>query len=93
MLLVTDSGMYSGLLPKDLDEDELSSDEKEDEQEADVEETSERSAGNLNSGVETQSIPEATNKDNHFPTCGFPGVSKEMWQVCLFGHKRCDRPS
>lgn len=77
--------MYSGLLPKDLNEDELSSDEKEDEQEED--------AGKSNSGVETQSIPEARNRDNNFPTCGLPGVSQEMWQVCRFRHKRCDKPS
>ncbi|TNM99725.1 protein FAM204A isoform X1 [Takifugu flavidus] len=71
--------MYSGLLPKDLTEDDLSPDEGEDEQEEDGERTCERSPGESNSGVK-QSIPESTNKDHNFPTCGLPGVSKEMWQ-------------
>lgn len=82
--------MYSGLLPKDLTEDDLSPDEDEDEQEEDGEGTCETSPGKSNSGVK-QSIPEATNKDNNFPTCGFPGVSKEMWQVCLFGYIRREK--
>lgn len=84
-------GMYSGLLPKDLTEDELSPDEEEDEQEANVEGTCERSAGKSNSVVEAQSIPEAMNIDNNFPTGGLPGVSKEMWQVCWFGYIRRER--
>lgn len=74
--------MYSGLLPKDLTEEELSPDKEEDEQEANVEKICERSAGKSNSGVEAQSLSEATNRDSNFLTCGLPGVSKEMWQVC-----------
>lgn len=74
--------MYSGLLPKDLSEDELSPDEEEDEQEENVEGTCERSAGKSNSVVVAQSIPEARNIDGNSPTCALPGVSKEMWQVC-----------
>lgn len=74
--------MYSGLLPKDISENELSPDEEEDEGEANVEGTWERSAGKSNSVVEAQSIPEGRNIDLHFPPCGLPGVSKEMWQVC-----------
>lgn len=74
--------MYSGLLPEDLTEDELSPDEEEDEQEENVEGTCDRAAGKSNSVVEAQSISEARNIDSHFPTCGLPGVSKEMWQVC-----------
>lgn len=74
--------MYSGLLPKDLTENELSPDEEEDEQEENVEGTCERSAGKSHSVVEAQSIPEGRNIDINFPSCGLPGVSKEMWQVC-----------
>lgn len=80
-----DNGMYSGLLPKDLTEEELSPDEDEDEQEEDGKGTYE---GKSNSVVQ-QSIPEATNIDN-FPTCGLPGVSKELWQVCRFSYIRRD---
>lgn len=83
--------MYSGLLPKDLTEDDFSPDEDEDEQEEHGEGTPEKSPGKSNSGVK-QSIPETTNKDHNFPTCGLPGVSKEMWQVCLFGYIRREKP-
>lgn len=83
--------MYSGLLPKDLTEDDLSPDEDEDEQEEDGEGTCEKSPGKFNSGVK-QSVPEATSKDHVFPTCGLPGVSKEMWQVCLLGYIRREKP-
>lgn len=75
--------MYSGLLPKDLTEDELSPDEDEE----DGEGTCESSPGKSNYVVQ-QSIPEATNIDNTFPTCGLPGVSKELWQVCRFSYIR-----
>lgn len=81
--------MYSGLLPKDLTEEELSPDEDEDEQEEDAEGTCEGSPGKSNSVVQ-QSIPEATNIDNNFPTCGLPGVSKELWQVCRFSYIKRD---
>lgn len=74
--------MYSGLLPKDLLEDELSPDEEEDGREENVEEMCERSAGKSNSVAVAQSIPEARNTDGTFPTCALAGVSKEMWQVC-----------
>lgn len=74
--------MYSGLLPKDLTEDDLSPDEEEDEQEENVEGTCERSAGKSNSAVEAQLIPDARNIESNILTCGLPGVSKEMWQVC-----------
>lgn len=80
--LTVNYGMYSGLLPKDLTEDELSPDEEEDEQEEKMEGTCEASAGKSNCVVEAQSIPEARNTDINFSTCGLPGVSKEMWQVC-----------
>lgn len=81
--LADDCGMYSGLLPKDVAAEELSPDEDEDDQEEDGEGRRERAPGKSHSAAE-QSIPEA-NTDHNFPTCGLPGVSKEMWQVCRFG--------
>lgn len=80
--------MYSGILPKDLTEDDLSPDEEV----GDVEGTGGRSAGKSKSVLETQSNPEATNIDSNDPTCGLPGISKEMWQVCRFGYIRRERP-
>lgn len=78
--------MYSGLLPKDLSEDELSPDEEEDEEEESVKGSCEGSAGKSDCVVETPSIPTATNTDisniSNFPSCDLPGVSKEMWKVC-----------
>ncbi|XP_040904984.1 protein FAM204A isoform X2 [Toxotes jaculatrix] len=76
--------MYSGLLPKGLTEDDLSSCDGEDEQEDDAEkkaegEKCESSAGvNISSVVETQSTHTASVADS--PTCSLPGISQEMWQ-------------
>lgn len=87
-------GMYSGLLPKGLTEDDLSSDD-EDEQEDDVEkkrregEKCESSAEKLTSAgentgsvVEARSTGTASDLDSDSLTCSMPGISQEMWQVC-----------
>lgn len=79
--------MYSGLLPKGVTEDDLSTDDEEDKQE-DVEEKRENekaSAESLSSVVETQSTHTAGAADDDSPTCSLPGISQEMWQVCCFG--------
>lgn len=84
--------MYSGLLPKGLTEEELSTDEEEQEtagerredDECEASATNFCSAGeNTSSAVETQ--PTHTNSDS--PTCSMPGISQEMWQVCGLGLK------
>lgn len=84
-------GMYSGLLPQGLTEDDLSPDDEEDEQEGDAAETmtgdekSESSAGKLNSTEEdTRTNSAAGDAQIEYPTCSLPGISQEMWQVCQF---------
>ncbi|XP_071337473.1 protein FAM204A isoform X2 [Trachinotus anak] len=79
--------MYSGLLPRGLTEDDLSSGDEEDEQEDDVEEKNtedekfESSAGKkLSSVVEAQSTHTAGDAHSGSPTCSMPGISQEMWQ-------------
>lgn len=59
--------MYSGLLPKGLTEDDLSSDDEE-----------ERGG----SVVEAQPSHAAPDAGSVSPTCSMPGTSQEMWQVC-----------
>ena len=89
--------MYSGLLPRGLTEDDLSSDE-EDEQENDVDgrkterekrEKRESSAGdNISSVAEAQPTHAVGGADSDFQTCSMPGVPQEMWQVCRSGVHR-----
>lgn len=81
--------MYSGLLPQGLTEDDLSPDDDEDEQGGDAEKTmtggekSESSVVNSNfSGEDTQTNSAAGDAHIENPTCGMPGISQEMWQVC-----------
>ncbi|XP_037126783.1 protein FAM204A isoform X2 [Syngnathus acus] len=64
--------MYSGLLPKDLTEDDLSPDDQEEEHESQVVEVI-----NNNPDVKTSTVIDATNEA---PTCCLPGISQEMWQ-------------
>lgn len=84
--------MYSGLLPKGLTEDDLSSSDEEDEQENDIDER--KTAGekressaveNISSVVESRSTHSASDADSDSPTCSMPGISQEMWQVCCCG--------
>ncbi|XP_039995906.1 protein FAM204A isoform X2 [Xiphias gladius] len=79
--------MYSGLLPKGLTEDDLSSSDEEDEQENDIDER--KTAGekressaveNISSVVESRSTHSASDADSDSPTCSMPGISQEMWQ-------------
>lgn len=87
--------MYSGLLPKGLTEDDLSTDDEESKREADGEEKSREgetceisgkklSSAEENTGsvVEAQSCNTASDADSDSPTCSMPGISQEMWQVC-----------
>ncbi|KAM9808888.1 protein FAM204A isoform X1 [Syngnathus typhle] len=64
--------MYSGLLPKDLTEDDLSPDDQEEEHESQVVEVI-----NNNPDVKTSTVINATNEAS---TCCLPGISQEMWQ-------------
>lgn len=87
--------MYSGLLPQGLTEDDLSPDDNGDEQACDAEETmtggekSERSVTKLNSPSEDTRTSSAAGCDHiENPTCGMPGISQEMWQVCKLEHSR-----
>lgn len=70
-------GMYSGLLPNGVTEDDLSPDDEEDKQEDLVEE--DKQGENTGSPGVSQSTQAA---DSDSPTCSMPGVSQEMWQVC-----------
>lgn len=86
--------MYSGLLPKGLTEDDLSSDDGEDNQENDAEKTRQgekceisgeklSSVGeNTGSVVEAHSSHTTSDADSDNPRCSMPGISQEMWQVC-----------
>ncbi|XP_049591426.1 protein FAM204A isoform X1 [Syngnathus scovelli] len=64
--------MYSGLLPKDLTEDDLSPDDQEEEHESQVVEVI-----NNKPDVKISTVIDATNEA---PTCCLPGISQEMWQ-------------
>ncbi|XP_028279302.1 protein FAM204A isoform X2 [Parambassis ranga] len=79
--------MYSGLLPKGVDEDELSTDDEEGEQadgvkqEREAENDSAKTAAANTSRVEeTESTFSAGDADDDSPTCSLPGVSQDMWQ-------------
>lgn len=73
--------MYSGLLPKGLTEDDLSTDEEEQTEG----ENRESSVGeNTGSIVEEQSSHTVTDADCKSATCSLPGISQEMWQVRCF---------
>lgn len=86
--------MYSGLLPKGLTEEDLSSEDEEQDEEEEEEKRRmvkepESSAGKLNSTGENtgslgeaQSTPAEGDAESEYPTCSLPGVSQEMWQVC-----------
>ncbi|XP_076598387.1 protein FAM204A isoform X2 [Chaetodon auriga] len=94
--------MYSGLLPKGLTEDDLSTDDEEDEQEDDDErrreaEKCESSGEKLNSAgentgtvVEAQPTHAANDADSDSPNCSMPGISQEMWQKFQDLRKRND---
>lgn len=85
-------GMYSGLLPKGLTEEDLSSEDEEQDEEEEkrrMVKEPESSAGKLNSTRENtgslgeaQSTPAEGDAESEYPTCSLPGVSQEMWQVC-----------
>ncbi|XP_074532597.1 protein FAM204A isoform X1 [Halichoeres trimaculatus] len=80
--------MYSGLLPKGLTEEDLSSDDAQDDTVDDVGKPEcEGSAEKLDStcehkgsGLEEQSAHTASDTDNDPQTCSMPGISQEMWQ-------------
>ncbi|KAM4729498.1 protein FAM204A [Anableps anableps] len=77
--------MYSGLLPKDLTEDDLSPDEEEkDESENAVENFSAgnliRVAENRGSVDDGESTQTGNDVNADSKTCSMPGISKEMWQ-------------
>uniref|UniRef100_A0A1A7YG48 Family with sequence similarity 204, member A n=1 Tax=Iconisemion striatum TaxID=60296 RepID=A0A1A7YG48_9TELE len=79
--------MYSGLLPKDLTEDDLSSDaeleddvDKGDDEEKEFGEHSMCSATKTRSAVDAHSPHHGADADNDSPTCKMPGISQEMWQ-------------
>lgn len=81
-------GMYSGLLPKGLTEEDLSSEDDEQEEEEEEKRRTVREpescAGKLNStGENTGSLGEAqsTPAGADAESC-LPGISQEMWQVC-----------
>lgn len=72
-------GMYSGLLPRGLTEDDLSAD---DEERKEGEKCGSSAGGNTGSVVEAQPAHAAADEDSDSPTCSIPGISQEMWQVC-----------
>nr|XP_046257713.1 protein FAM204A isoform X2 [Scatophagus argus] len=80
--------MYSGLLPKDLTEEDLSPDDEGDVEEKRKEsEKCDSSSEKLScaeestvSVVKTQSTHGASDADSDSPTCSMPGIPPEMWQ-------------
>lgn len=83
--------MYSGLLPKGVTEDELSTDDEEGELADGVKEEREAendsattAAANTSRVEETESTFSAGDADDDSPTCSLPGVSQGMWRVRCF---------
>ncbi|MEQ2200041.1 hypothetical protein XENOCAPTIV_020664 [Xenoophorus captivus] len=75
--------MYSGLLPKDLTEDDLSPDEEGKDAPEDVVEEN-HSAGNFRQVAENRDSVddgESPQTGNDSQTCSMSGISREMWQV------------
>lgn len=66
-------GMYSGLLPKGLTEEDLSSDPEEDERGANTEEKKK---------VSTEGLSCSLLDEDHDSSC-LPGISTETWKVCI----------
>ncbi|MED6269860.1 hypothetical protein CHARACLAT_003960 [Characodon lateralis] len=74
--------MYSGLLPKDLTEDDLSPDEEGKDAPEDVVEEN-LSAGHFRQVAENRDSVddgESPQSGNDSQTCGMSGISREMWQ-------------
>lgn len=71
-------GMYSGLLPKGVTEDELSPEDEEDEEGESKAESGYTPA--VNSGMGAPSTQPAGDPDSDSRSCSLPGISQDMWQ-------------